>query len=74
MLRGMGKTAIWGRAAREGRTEVELIWLRWRALRGGGIEKRSSGFDDLLTKPIAFEKIGDLLRRLSLEKGGGVGE
>ena len=31
-------------------------------------EAEASGFDDFLTKPVSFEKIGSLLKRLSMEK------
>lgn len=57
-----------GRGGRTGRAYV--IALTGLASRRDRDEAESSGFDEFLTKPIAFGKIGDLLRRLSAEKGG----
>lgn len=53
-----------------GRTRAFVVALTGLASRRDRDEAESSGFDDFLTKPIAFGKIGELLKRLSDEKGG----
>jgi DNA-binding response OmpR family regulator len=45
---------------------VALTGLAGRRDRDEAVE---CGFDDYLTKPISFGKIGELLKRLSAEKG-----
>lgn len=53
-----------------GRMRAYIVALTGLASRRDRDEAESSGFDDFLTKPIAFGKIGELLERLSEEKGG----
>ena len=52
------------------RNRAYVVALTGLASRRDRDEAESSGFDDFLTKPIAFAKIGELLKRLSEEKGG----
>jgi DNA-binding response OmpR family regulator len=46
-----------------------IVALTGLASRRDRNEAEESGFDDFLTKPISFGKIGELLARLSAEKG-----
>jgi CheY-like chemotaxis protein len=46
-----------------------IVALTGLASRRDRDEAEESGFDDFLTKPISFTKIGDLLTRKSVEKG-----
>lgn len=75
-VEGNGEDGDMGKGSTRGRNRgrAYVVALTGLASRRDREEAESSGFDDFLTKPIAFGKIGDLLRRLSLEKGGGVGE
>jgi len=52
------------------KTRAYAVALTGLASRRDRDEAELSGFDDFLTKPIAFGKIGELLSRLSKEKGG----
>ncbi|KAG0652017.1 Hybrid signal transduction histidine kinase B [Hyphodiscus hymeniophilus] len=51
------------------KTRAYVVALTGLASRRDRVEAELSGFDDFLTKPIAFGKIGELLSRLSKEKG-----
>lgn len=50
-------------------THTYIVALTGLASRRDRDEAEESGFDDFLTKPISFGKIGELLARLSAEKG-----
>lgn len=50
-------------------THAYIVALTGLASRRDRDEAEESGFDDFLTKPISFGKIGELLARLSAEKG-----
>jgi CheY-like chemotaxis protein len=50
-------------------THAYIVALTGLASRRDRDEAEESGFDDFLTKPISFAKIGELLARLSAEKG-----
>jgi CheY-like chemotaxis protein len=50
-------------------THAYIVALTGLASRRDRDEAEESGFDDFLTKPISFSKIGELLTRLSAEKG-----
>jgi CheY-like chemotaxis protein len=52
------------------RMRAHVVALTGLASRRDRDEAEISGFDDFLTKPIAFGKIGELLKRLSEEKSG----
>jgi CheY-like chemotaxis protein len=54
------------------RTPVCIVALTGLATRKARDEAQASGFDDFLTKPISFSKIGELLRRMSKEKAAGL--
>jgi CheY-like chemotaxis protein len=49
-------------------THAYIVALTGLASRRDRDEAEESGFDDFLTKPISFSKIGELLARLSAEK------
>jgi CheY-like chemotaxis protein len=61
--RGVNAPTKTGRSVR-----AYIVALTGLASRRDREEAESSGFDDFLTKPIAFGKIGELLKRLSEEK------
>lgn len=50
-------------------TRAYIVALTGLASRRDRDEAQSSGLDDFLTKPVSFAKVGDLLGRLSEEKG-----
>ena len=53
---------------REGRNRAFIVALTGLASRRDRDQAEQSGFDDFLTKPMSFKRIGELLDRLS---GGG---
>jgi CheY-like chemotaxis protein len=58
-----------GGVIKKGRHRAYVVALTGLASRRDRDEAESSGFDNFLTKPISFGKIGDLLKRLSAKKG-----
>jgi CheY-like chemotaxis protein len=58
---------------KEGESErAYIVALTGLASRKDRDQAEESGFDDFLTKPISFAKIGELLKRVSVEKEGAV--